>query len=49
MFFNVPVIAFDVIYNRETTHNRASYFKNVDELEMLVIDKKGVMEDYTKL
>ena len=32
MFFKKPIIAFDVVYNRETTENKATYFKNVDEL-----------------
>lgn len=32
MFFNIPIIAYDVIYNRETTENKATYFKDVTEL-----------------
>lgn len=32
MFFKKPIIAFDVIYNKETTENKATYFKNVNEL-----------------
>lgn len=48
MFFGVPVVAFDVIYNRETTHNRALYFKNADELEMLIDARKELMEDNAK-
>ena len=32
MFFKKPIIAFDVVYNRETTENRATYFKDVEEL-----------------
>lgn len=32
MFFGVPVVAFDVVYNRETTHNKAAYFNDVDSL-----------------
>lgn len=26
MFFNKPILAYDVIYNRETTENKADYF-----------------------
>lgn len=29
MFFKKPIIAFDVVYNRETTENKATYFKDV--------------------
>lgn len=32
MFFGRPIIAFDVVYNRETTKNKAYYFSNTDEL-----------------
>lgn len=32
MFFEKPIFAFDCIYNRETTENRAVYFKNSEEL-----------------
>ena len=32
MFFKKPIIAFDVVYNRETTENKATYFKDADEL-----------------
>ena len=33
MFFAKPIIAFDCVYNRESTENKASYFKNVDSLK----------------
>lgn len=36
MFFGCPIVAFDVVYNRETTHNQARYFKNVQELTDLL-------------
>ena len=36
MFFGKPIIAFDVIYNRETTENKADYFSSVEELERLL-------------
>ena len=32
MYFVKPIFAFDVIYNRETTENKADYFKNEEEL-----------------
>lgn len=32
MFFGRPVLAYDVIYNRETTGNKAYYFKDSTEL-----------------
>lgn len=32
MFFNKPIIAFDVAYNRETTENKAVYFKDASHL-----------------
>lgn len=36
MFFEKPVVAFDCIYNRETTENKAFYFKDVAELAGLL-------------
>lgn len=36
MFFGIPIIAFDCVYNRETTFGRASYFKEENELRMLL-------------
>lgn len=36
MFFGKPIIAFDVIYNRETTQNRAYYFSDVSSLRTLL-------------
>lgn len=32
MFFKKPIIAFDVVYNRETTENKAIYFSDVTTL-----------------
>lgn len=32
MFFNIPIIAYDVVYNRETTENKALYFSNPNSL-----------------
>jgi glycosyltransferase involved in cell wall biosynthesis len=36
MCLGLPVFAYDVSYNRETTKNRALYFKSVQELEHLI-------------
>lgn len=32
MQFPVPIVAYDCVYNRETTHNKAMYFKDTDSL-----------------
>lgn len=32
MFFGIPIIAYDVVYNKETTENKACYFSSVEEL-----------------
>ena len=37
MFFGKPLIAFDVVYNRESTENKAAYFKNTDDLVKLLL------------
>ncbi|MCD7899785.1 MAG: DUF1972 domain-containing protein [Bacteroides sp.] len=39
MFFGKPILAFNVIYNRETTENECYYFSTVQELVSL-LDKK---------
>ena len=36
MFFGKPILAFDVIYNRATTANKAYYFKSTDSLVSLL-------------
>lgn len=37
MFLNIPIISFDVNYNRETTeHNALGYFKNASELKFII-------------
>lgn len=36
MFFGMPILSFDVIYNRETTEGKAYYFKDVDTLADLL-------------
>ena len=36
MFFKKPIFAFDCIYNRESTENKAKYFKSEDDLINLI-------------
>lgn len=36
MHFGIPILAWDVVYNRETTQNRAYYFSTADELLSLL-------------
>lgn len=36
MFFGKPILAYDVVYNRETTHNQACYFSSAEELARLL-------------
>ncbi len=36
MFFGRPIIAYDVVYNRETTKNEAYYFTDVESLKTLI-------------
>ncbi|MDE7408708.1 MAG: DUF1972 domain-containing protein [Muribaculaceae bacterium] len=32
MFFGIPILAYDVVYNRETTEHQAYYFNNAENL-----------------
>lgn len=41
MFFEKPIIAFDCIYNRESTENKAIYFRTVDEL-INILNNQGI-------
>lgn len=36
MYLTLPIVAYDVAYNRETTENRANYFSSVKDLKNLV-------------
>ena len=45
MFFAKPIIAYDCIYNRESTENKACYFKNVDELINIISNSKTEFQD----
>ena len=49
MFFGKPILAYDVIYNRETTENEAHYFKTSEELVELHSKKLYETEDFTKM
>ena len=36
MYLNLPVVSFDVIYNRVTTNNKALFFNDLNELKALI-------------
>ena len=36
MFFGIPIVAYNVVYNRETTEHKAYYFKDADDLLELI-------------
>ncbi|MEM9821785.1 MAG: DUF1972 domain-containing protein [Bacteroidota bacterium] len=36
MYLGLPILSFDVIYNRATTNNQAVYFNNVNELRQML-------------
>lgn len=44
MFFGCPILAYDVVYNRETTENRATYFQDMAELVPLLERGRGEYE-----
>lgn len=49
MYLGLPVIAFDVAYNRETTSHKALYFRNPDELiHLLNVSGKSKLEEIGK-
>ena len=41
MFFGVPLLCYDVKYNRATTFNKAQYFSDADELKRLLASPLG--------
>lgn len=41
MFFGCPILCYDVVYNRATTHERAYYWGDVEELVAL-LEKEGL-------
>jgi glycosyltransferase involved in cell wall biosynthesis len=42
MYLGIPIIAFDVNYNRETTNNKAMYFKNSEDLIAKICNIKEI-------
>ena len=44
MYLNLPVVSFDVIYNRVTTNNKALFFNDLNDLKALItnIDKQAL-------
>ncbi len=54
MYLGLPVIAYGVNYNRETTFGKALYFDNFEELKALLfqirdLDRVAMIEDLSKL
>jgi glycosyltransferase involved in cell wall biosynthesis len=54
MYLRLPVIAYGVNYNRETTFGRAMYFNNFEELKTLLLqirelDRGQMIKDLSKL
>ncbi|MDE6754852.1 MAG: DUF1972 domain-containing protein [Muribaculaceae bacterium] len=44
MFFKKPILAFDCIYNRESTENKATYFRDENELIKLLQSPKEELD-----
>lgn len=44
MFFAKPIYAYDCVYNRETTENKAVYFTSVDDLIVKLYDSIDLLE-----
>lgn len=49
MFFGKPLIAFDVVYNRESTENKAAYFKNTDDLVNILSGSRDAYNNGEKM
>ena len=54
MYLGLPVIAYGVNYNKETTFGRALYFNDFEELKSLLfqirdLDREGMIENLSKL
>ena len=45
MWLGLPVICWDVVYNRETTHSKALFFKNKDSLKHLLDSETTIFEN----
>lgn len=49
MFFHCPILAYDVVYNRETTENKAFYFRDAEQLiALLRNDNASLLEKSAK-
>lgn len=48
MFFGRPVLAYDVVYNRETTESMAHYFRDITDLVLLLVKDKSVYDTNSK-
>ena len=46
MYLGLPIVAYDVVYNRATTEEKAFYFNNVNTLQEVVTCKEG---DFNKV
>jgi glycosyltransferase involved in cell wall biosynthesis len=42
MYFDCPIVAFDCIFNRHTTEDKAAYFKDINSLTALLVDPEGL-------
>ena len=55
MFFGQPILAYDVVYNRETTKDKGHYYRSTEELQQLIAQdvdngkelKEVACEEYT--
>lgn len=41
MYLGLPIVAYDVIYNRTTTENKAFFFKDAEQLKNVVTTQEG--------
>lgn len=48
MYLSLPIVAFDVIYNRSTTEEKAFYFRNADDLVSMILNKEADLSDMAK-
>jgi glycosyltransferase involved in cell wall biosynthesis len=47
MFLNLPIICFDVSFNRYTTHNKGLYFSNKEQLKNIILNIECI--DFEKI
>ena len=48
MNYNIPVICFDVLTNRETTQHKSFYFNNINNLKLLITNLSEVKRSELK-